>query len=347
MKSKKLLVGLLVGVMSIGVVTGAYGASVAKKISAIQNPGIKIKVDGETLVLADNTGALDPIVYNGHTYVPAKNVAEALGGAVTWDGANNSVIITSGKATKDNSVDDSVATPTPTARPADSTPTATPRPADPTPTPTSTPASTPTPTAKPADPTPTPGNSGPSSQSNGTLADPVAIGKSFKYSDYYHPSSADTLKADYTFTINKVDVITADGIEALGFKKPKDDADVEYRLLTVNLNVENAVIIKGTGKDATGQTYLSLFKPDIWGVRTNESGRSIVGSRDYGFEGSLSDNIRDAITGIKVNVGDSKSYSASGKILITVYKNKPSYFVLTKSDTDLEYYSRFIYFSLK
>jgi hypothetical protein len=330
--------------MSIGVVTGAYGASVAKKISAIQNPGIKIKVDGETLVLADNTGALDPIVYNGHTYVPAKNVAEALGGAVTWDGANNSVIITSGKGTKDNSVDDSnVATPTPTAKPADSTPTATPRPADPTPAP----ASTPTPTAKPADPTPAPVNSGPSSQSNGTLADPVALGKSFKYSDYYHPSSYDALKADYTFTINKVEPITTDGIEALGFKKPKEDATVEYRLLTVSLNVENATIIKGTGKDATGQTALTLYSPDFWGVRTDNSGKSIVGSRNYGFADALDDNIRKIATGIKVNVGESKSYSATGKILLTVYKDGANYFVLRKSDTDLGYDSRFIYFSLK
>lgn len=336
MKSKKLLIGLLVGVMSIGVVTGAYGAGVAKKISAIQNPGIKIKVDGETLVLADNTGSMDPIVYNGHTYVPAKSVAEALGGAVTWDGAANSVIITSGKATKDNSVDDP-STPSPTVKPADPTPTSTAKPADP----------TPTPTSKPADPTPTPGNSGSSSQSKGTLEDPVALGKSFTYSDYYHPSSSDHQKADYTFTINKVEAITADGIEALGFKKPKDDPKVEYRMLTVSLKVENATIIKGTGKDATGQTYLSLFKPDIWGVRTNESGKSIVGTRDYGFEGSLSDTMREAITGIKVNVGDSKSYSATGKILLTVYKDSPNYFVLRKSDSDMEYYSRFIYFSLK
>lgn len=88
-------------VLTIGLSAGVYADSLAKKISAYQNAGIKVKVDGTTLDLSDSTGSLDPIVYNGHSYVPAKAIAEALGGVVTWDAATTSVVITTGIPVKD------------------------------------------------------------------------------------------------------------------------------------------------------------------------------------------------------------------------------------------------------
>ncbi|WP_052339391.1 copper amine oxidase N-terminal domain-containing protein [Gorillibacterium massiliense] len=324
MKSKKLLVGLLIGAIGIGAASGAYGASLSKKISAIQDPTVKIKVDGKTLVLADSTGAMDPIMYNGHTYVPAKSVAEAMGGAVTWDGSTNSVIISTGKGTQDNSIGDS--DPGSTVEPSN--------------TPQPTPSTTPSQTA----------NTGASSKNKGTLSDPVSLGTAFTYHDYYHYKQEDSTNVDYTFTINKVETITADDIVKLGFKKPESDPEIEYRMLTVSLKVNNAKVTKGTSSSATGQGYLASFEPSYWGVRTNDSGKSIIGVRDYGFDGSLSDNISDVVYSLpssKVLAGESKSYEASGKIIITVYKNETNYFILQKSDSDMDYYDRFIYFKLK
>ncbi|WP_425270943.1 stalk domain-containing protein [Paenibacillus ferrarius] len=61
---------------------GVYADGVVKQITAYQNFSIKIKVNGSILDLNDNTGSMDPIIYNGHSYVPAKELGEALGAVV-------------------------------------------------------------------------------------------------------------------------------------------------------------------------------------------------------------------------------------------------------------------------
>lgn len=323
MKSKKLLVVFsVIALLAVGVSTGVYAAGVAKKISAYQNPGIKVVVDGNTLNLSNQTGSLDPIVYNGNSYVPAKAVAEAMGGAVTWDAASSTVIITTGAASQDNSypADGGASQPT------------TPAPTTPAPAPEQT---------KPAPTTP----SKPSSN-KGTLKDPIGLGASFTYTDINRSESIGNTSAQYTFAIKKVEPISLDGIEALGFRKPEKNDKMEYVMLTVDLKVNNATLTKkGTGDD---YQFLTLIEPHIWGVQT-ASGNSIIGGTDYGFDGSLSSNIDKALDDpyTKLYVGDSKSYSASGKILLPIYKGEENYFVLRQKDDKLEYDDSFIYFKLK
>ncbi|CAH1216902.1 hypothetical protein PAECIP111893_04201 [Paenibacillus plantiphilus] len=330
MKSKKLLVVFsVIALLAVGVSTGVYAAGVAKKISAYQNPGIKVVVDGNTLNLSNHTGSLDPIVYNGNSYVPAKAVAEAMGGAVTWDPASSSVIITTGAASQDNSF------------PTDNGSSTTPTPATPAPT---TPAPT---TPAPIKPTPTAPTPSQSSNNKGTKNDPIGLGASFTYTDTYSEPTLGNSSAQYTFTIKKVEPISLEGIEALGFRKPEKNAQTEHVMLTVDLAVKNATYLKkGTEYD---YTHLVSMSPGFWGVKTPD-GNSIIGWTAGGFDGSLSRNTLDIMEELdypKLKVGESKSYNVSGKIILPIFKNDENYFILQREDSTLEYEDRFIYFKLK
>ncbi|MCQ6561856.1 stalk domain-containing protein [Paenibacillus mendelii] len=125
MKLKKsVLASGLVLTISLAFTCGVFADSYLKKITAYQNAKISIKVDGQKVVLKDGSDTLTPIVYEGHTYVPAKPVAEAMGGAIQWDGATSTVSIATGSGStdpnagipnKDNSSNDTTAPSVPAA----------------------------------------------------------------------------------------------------------------------------------------------------------------------------------------------------------------------------------------
>ncbi|WP_433943926.1 stalk domain-containing protein [Paenibacillus sp. SN-8-1] len=88
--------------------TSVYAANTARKITAYQDSGIKISVDGTKVDLSSNEGMMYPITYNGHSYVSAKAVAEAMGGTVKWNSSTQTVEISTGSGgssapDKDNS----------------------------------------------------------------------------------------------------------------------------------------------------------------------------------------------------------------------------------------------------
>ena len=56
--------------------------------------GIKIVVDGQVFQPTDANGnTVEPLIYNGTTYLPVRSVADALGKAVYWDGPNYTVYL--------------------------------------------------------------------------------------------------------------------------------------------------------------------------------------------------------------------------------------------------------------
>lgn len=73
-----LLAGLLIGLL-IGTSTFVFAGQ-----------AIKLIINGKEIVCD-----VPPQIINGRTMVPARYVAEGLGAAVTWDAANNAVLITS------------------------------------------------------------------------------------------------------------------------------------------------------------------------------------------------------------------------------------------------------------
>lgn len=92
---RKRLQGLIAGVL-IGT-TVAGGAVFAARTTTLYDvvaSGIKIIVDGHELNPTDvNGNKVEPIIYNGTTYLPVRAVANALGKAVYWDGPNYTVYL--------------------------------------------------------------------------------------------------------------------------------------------------------------------------------------------------------------------------------------------------------------
>ncbi|WP_314588614.1 stalk domain-containing protein [Paenibacillus terrigena] len=96
MNKKWMLTAGLTLTLVTGFSLGAYADGLVKKISAYQNGNIKIKVDGNSVNLVDGGDRLIPIVYDGHTYVPAKPVAEALGAKIKWNGSTSTIDLLTG-----------------------------------------------------------------------------------------------------------------------------------------------------------------------------------------------------------------------------------------------------------
>ena len=82
------LAGLMV------VTTASVGAaSVYKNITARQNTAMTVKVDGTALTMKDDDGdSLYPLTYDGNTYLPAEQLASAVGYNLSSD--DNSVSLT-------------------------------------------------------------------------------------------------------------------------------------------------------------------------------------------------------------------------------------------------------------
>ena len=69
------------------VTTASVGAaSVYKNITARQNTAMTVKVDGTALTMKDDDGdSLYPLTYDGNTYLPAEQLASAVGYNATSD----------------------------------------------------------------------------------------------------------------------------------------------------------------------------------------------------------------------------------------------------------------------
>lgn len=89
---KEKLKGLVIGIL-IGTIMTATIANAATLYDVI-NQGIKIVVDGKKLNPTDANGkTVEPIIYNGTTYLPVRAIASALGKEVYWDGPNYTVYL--------------------------------------------------------------------------------------------------------------------------------------------------------------------------------------------------------------------------------------------------------------
>lgn len=84
-KKRSFIAILLVCSLVFGAI-GAGAASKLKKITAYQNSAVKVTVDGKNFAIKDGKGkAVNPIQYNGTTYVPVNSVATALKKPISYD----------------------------------------------------------------------------------------------------------------------------------------------------------------------------------------------------------------------------------------------------------------------
>lgn len=90
-KFKGLLAGVIIGTMITGGSVLAFGSTT---LYDVITDGVKIVVDGKKLNPTDANGnEVQPMIYNGTTYLPVRAVANALGKAVYWDGPNYTVYL--------------------------------------------------------------------------------------------------------------------------------------------------------------------------------------------------------------------------------------------------------------
>lgn len=98
---KRILSALLILVLCA--VSCAFGAANSEEIKAVMLYDRAIKLDGVVQTMKDEDGnRVYPVSYHGTTYLPIRAISEMLGLGVDWDGANNTVILTT-KSTSSSS----------------------------------------------------------------------------------------------------------------------------------------------------------------------------------------------------------------------------------------------------
>lgn len=90
-RAKDLLTGVVVSALVFGIVPTAF-AKVSDMTIPVSYKNIKIVIDGQELKTDK-----EPFIYDGTTYLPVRAVGEAVGKTVGWDGAANTVTLSSGE----------------------------------------------------------------------------------------------------------------------------------------------------------------------------------------------------------------------------------------------------------
>ncbi len=177
----------------------------------------------------------------------------------------------------------------------------------------------------------------------GSINNPVPLNQKYTWSETKDFLS-DKISATFSMTVKSFKKVTVAELGQMGINT-KDRADHEYAVLDVLWEVQDAKLTKVKGE---GSAYLSVgWEPNIWGVKTSDKA-SIIGSMDYGFDGSLDNAIDKAVEFKKVTPGVTEAFTAEGKVIIDLYKNKTNYFVMQNEQIrDKDYDASFIYFKLQ
>lgn len=91
---KSFAAGMLTMAMILALGIPALAAGNLQTLKDVAVGGIRIVIDGQELHPTDvNGNPVDPMAYNGTTYLPIRAVANALGKAVSWDGPTRTVYL--------------------------------------------------------------------------------------------------------------------------------------------------------------------------------------------------------------------------------------------------------------
>ena len=90
-KFKGIIIGVLIGTMITA--TTSFAVNTTTLYDVVTN-GIRIVIDGKQLNPTDANGnPVEPMIYNGTTYLPVRAVANAFSKAVYWDGSEYTVYL--------------------------------------------------------------------------------------------------------------------------------------------------------------------------------------------------------------------------------------------------------------
>jgi hypothetical protein len=90
MKHKEKLKGAVIGAIVTFILMTAVPALARTEVITVHFNSIRIAIDGR-LVQTEN----EPFIYQGRTYLPTRDVADAMGYDVTWENSTNTVHLTS------------------------------------------------------------------------------------------------------------------------------------------------------------------------------------------------------------------------------------------------------------
>ncbi|WP_373166322.1 copper amine oxidase N-terminal domain-containing protein [Agathobaculum sp. Marseille-P7918] len=92
MKKKSLRVPVLC--LICGLLLSSVAFAVSNRTITVSYGDITIYLNGEKKVATDVSGkVVEPLIYEGTTYVPVRAISEWFGKTVTWQGSTNSVLI--------------------------------------------------------------------------------------------------------------------------------------------------------------------------------------------------------------------------------------------------------------
>ena len=96
MKNYKSFFAGMLTMLLIVCLTGTALATTGKVTKELEYRNISVSLDGKKLDLRDAKGnAVEPCMFEGTNYLPVRALAESLGLNVAWDGATNTVVLTS------------------------------------------------------------------------------------------------------------------------------------------------------------------------------------------------------------------------------------------------------------
>ena len=91
---KGFIAGVITTLLIVIVATTVFAKQEVKTINATYN-NIKVTIDGESVTLKDAAGnSVEPFLYNGTNYLPARAISEAVGYNVDWDSKTNTIVLT-------------------------------------------------------------------------------------------------------------------------------------------------------------------------------------------------------------------------------------------------------------
>ena len=91
---RSFIAGMVTMALLLGVGIPVLAAGGLVTLNNVRMGGIKIVIDGDEIHPTDANGkTVEPMIYNGTTYLPVRAVASALGKAVYWDGPNFTVYL--------------------------------------------------------------------------------------------------------------------------------------------------------------------------------------------------------------------------------------------------------------
>lgn len=86
----------IIGAIIVGFIVGGISVTATPKVAEIKasiNYGIRMVLNGKPFQPMENAKTIRPIIYNGRSYLPVRSLGEALGVAVNWDSATQTIIL--------------------------------------------------------------------------------------------------------------------------------------------------------------------------------------------------------------------------------------------------------------